>query len=81
VSERKWGRAIFGGLIGLALGVVLGVHRVTESVVEESGGRTEVVDFSFVIHSPRFWIVLVICTVVLAFISGRIGRSTSHSDL
>jgi prolipoprotein diacylglyceryltransferase len=81
VSESKWGKAIFGAVIGMILGVFLGIHRVTESVVEEGSDGTKTVDFSFVIHSHRFWIVFVICTLVFAFIAGRIGRPTHQSDL
>jgi hypothetical protein len=81
MSERNWGKAIFGAAIGMVLGVFLGIHRVTESVVEEGSDGTKSVDFSIVIHSHRFWIVFVICTLVFAFIAGRIGRPTHHADL
>ena len=82
MSENKLGNAIFGGVIGLILGAFLGEHRVAELASEEGStvpGFTG--DPAFYLHSPRFWIVLVICTVAFAFIAGRIGRPTSHSDM
>jgi len=82
MRERNWGNAIFGGVIGLILGAFLGEHRVAELASEEGatvpGFRA---DPGFYLHSPRFWIVLLICTIAFGFISGRIGRPTSHSDL
>jgi ABC-type antimicrobial peptide transport system permease subunit len=81
VGESKWGKALFGAVIGAVLGVFLGIHRVSESLVEEGKGGVTTVDFSFVVHSPRFWIVLVICTLAFAFIAGRIGRPASQADL
>jgi prolipoprotein diacylglyceryltransferase len=82
MSEKKLGNAIFGGVIGLILGAFLGEHRVAELASEEGSavpGFTG--DPAFYLHSPRFWIVLVICTLAFAFIAGRIGRPTSHSDM
>jgi ABC-type antimicrobial peptide transport system permease subunit len=83
MSERNWGKALFGAVIGLVLGVFLGQYRVAEMASEEgaASGGSSGVDMAFVLHSPRFWIVVVICTLVFAFIAGRIGRPTSHSDL
>lgn len=87
MSERNWGKALFGGIIGLILGVVLGIHRVTEVAAEQGTAAPSTsdgvlgVDPAFILHSPRFWIVLVICTVAFAFIAGRIGRPTHHADL
>lgn len=82
MSERNWGKAILGAVIGLVLGAFLGAHRVAELTSEEGSAAPGFsVDPGFYLHSPRFWFVLVICTVVFAFILGRIGRPTSHSDL
>jgi hypothetical protein len=82
MSERSWGRAWLGGVVGLVLGIFLGAHRVEELAAEEG---TVVPGFSadpwFYLHSPRFWFVLVVCTIVFAFVAGRIGRPASHSDM
>jgi hypothetical protein len=82
MSENKLSNGVFGGVIGLILGAFLGEHRVAELASE--GGSTVPgfsVDPGFYLQSPRFWIVVVICTVAFAFIAGRIGRPTGHSDL
>lgn len=81
MSEQNWGKAIFGAVIGLALGVFVGEHRVAELAAENGESVPTGLNPAPYMHSPRFWVVVVICTVVFAFISGRIGRPTSHSDL
>jgi hypothetical protein len=82
MSDRNWGRAIFGGVAGLVLGAFLGEHRVAEVASKEGIAVPPFNgDPGFYLHSPRFWIVLAICSIVFAFIWGRIGRPTSPSDL
>ena len=82
MTGSNWNKAIFGGLIGFILGVFVGSHRVAELAADEgqapppSGWHP-----GYYIHHARFWVVVIICTVVFAFISGRIGRPTSQSDL
>ncbi|MGA9565253.1 MAG: hypothetical protein WBS19_07010 [Candidatus Korobacteraceae bacterium] len=82
MSEKKLGNALFGGVIGLILGAFLGEHRVAELASEQGVAAPGFMgDPGFYLHSPRFWLVLVFCTIVFAFITGRIGRPTSQSDL
>jgi uncharacterized membrane protein len=81
MAESKWGKGLFGGVIGLILGIFLGEHRITQ-LAQESGETvpTGLNPIAYM-HHPRFWIVVAICTIVFAFISGRIGRPTSQSDM
>jgi prolipoprotein diacylglyceryltransferase len=81
MSDRRYGKAIFGSLIGFVLGVFVGAHRVAELAAEEGQATPSGWDPSFYVHHVRFWVVVIICTIVFAFISGRIGRPTSQSDL
>jgi ABC-type antimicrobial peptide transport system permease subunit len=81
MSDNKESRALFGGLIGLILGIFLGEHRVAELVAEEGQVVPTGLNPVPYMYHARFWIVVIICTVVFAFISGRIGRPTSQSDL
>ena len=81
MSESKPERVVLGVVIGLVLGVFLGEHRVAEIAKEQ--GEVAPTGWNPVayMHSPRFWIVLVICTLVFTFVVGRLGRPTSQSDL
>ena len=81
MSENKIGNALWGGLIGLILGVFLGEHRVAEIAKEHGEIAPTGLNPVPYMHSPRFWIVLVFCTLVFAFIVGRVGRPASQSDL
>lgn len=81
MGERNWGKAIFGAVVGLVLGIFLGQHRVAELASEEGKPLPSGLDLAMYVHSPRFWIVVVICTLAFAFIAGRIGRPTRDSDL
>ena len=81
MSEGNTGKTILGALIGFVLGIFVGEHRAAE-VAREAG---EVVPTGFnpmaYAHSPRFWIPLILCTLVFAFMVGKVGRPTSQSDL
>lgn len=81
MSEHNWGRAIFGGIVGLVLGVFLGEHRAAEIAAEQGEVVPTGLNPVAYMHSPRFWIVLIFCTIVFAAIVGRVGRPTSQSDL
>ena len=82
MSDQNRGKAIWGGLIGLALGALLAVHRVGELAAEKGMAIPGFLsDPGFYLHSPRFWFIVVVCTIVFAFIIGRVGRPTSPSDL
>ncbi len=81
MSDNKTGKILLGAIIGLIVGVIVGEHRAAE-VAREAG---DVVPTGWnpiaYMHSPRFWIPLIICTLVFAFMVGRVGRPTSQSDL
>jgi hypothetical protein len=81
MSDQRWRKAILGGLLGVGLGAVLGVHRVTELALEEGDRAAATGGLRHALHSPRFWFIVVVCTIVFAFILGRVGRPTSQSDL
>jgi hypothetical protein len=86
MSERSWGKVLFGGVIGLILGVVLGADRVMENVSTKliappAGADSVGWNAPIYLRSPEFWLIVVFCTLVFAFIAGRIGRPTHHSDL
>jgi hypothetical protein len=81
MSEQHTGKAVLGAVIGLILGAVLGVHRVTELALEEGNTAAASGGLEYALRSPRFWFIVVVCTIVFAFILGRVGRPTSHSDL
>ena len=81
MAESNWSKALFGGAVGLVLGIFLGEHRVAELASEEGAAVPTGLNPVPYMYHPRFWIVVVICTVVFAFISGRIGRPTAQSDL
>ena len=81
MSEQNIGKAILGAIIGLVLGAFLGVHRVTELGREAGDTSAATGGLMYALHSPRFWFIVVVCTIVFAFILGRVGRPTSQSDL
>jgi hypothetical protein len=81
MNDSKIGNALLGGIVGLILGIFVGEHRVAELAAEHG----EVVPTGFnpvpyMVHA-RFWVVVVICTVVFAFIVGGLGRRASESDM
>jgi uncharacterized membrane protein len=81
MSERNTGKRILGAIVGLVLGAVVGVHRVTELALEQGDTAAATGGLVYALHSPRFWFIVVVCTIVFAFILGRVGRPTSQSDL
>jgi hypothetical protein len=81
MSDRKIGNALFGGIVGLILGIFVGEHRVAELAAEQGEvAPTGLNPLPYMVH-PRFWVVVVICTLVFAFVVGRIGRRASESDM
>jgi len=81
MSERNWGRALWGGLVGLVLGMFLGEYRVAQIATEQGeAAPTGLNPIAYMGHA-RFWFVLIVCTIVFAAIVGRVGRPTSQSDL
>lgn len=81
MAQSNWSKAISGGAVGLVLGIFLGEHRVAELASEEGLAVPTGLNPVPYAHHARFWIVVVSCTIVFAFISGRIGRQTAQSDL
>jgi chromate transport protein ChrA len=81
MSEQNTRKAILGAIIGMVLGAVIGVHRVTELARQQGDTAAATGGLIYALHSPRFWFIVVVCTIVFAFILGRIGRPTSQSDL
>ena len=81
MSGQNTGNAILGAIIGLVQGAFLGVHRVAELALEQGDTAAATGGLVYALHSPRFWFIVVVCTIVFAFIVGRIGRPTSQSDL
>jgi len=81
MSEQNTGKAILGAIIGLILGAILGMHRVAELAREQGDTSAATGGLMYALHSPRFWFIVVVCTIVFAFIVGRVGRPTSQSDL
>ncbi len=81
MAESKLGNALFGGVVGFILGIFLGEYRVAELAKESGEFVPTGLNPVAYMHHARFWFVLVICTIVFAFISGRIGRPTSQSDM
>ena len=81
MSERNTGKVILGAIVGLVLGTVVGVHRVTELALDQGDTAAATGGLVYALHSPRFWFIVVVCTIVFAFILGRVGRPTSQSDL
>ena len=81
MAEDKKGNAWLGALIGLVLGVFLGEHRVAQ--IAEEHGEIAPTGFNPVpyMHHARFWIVLVLVTLVFAFMVGKIGRRSAESDI
>lgn len=84
MSGRSWGKALFGGIIGLIQGVVVGADRVVggfSDSVSSSGPGNVVWDINLFLRCSEFWFIVIVCTLVFAFIAGRIGRPTHHADL
>ncbi len=81
MAGTNLGKAVFGGVIGLVLGVLVGEHRAAEVAREAGAAVPTGLNPVPYMHERFFWIPLIFCVVVFAFILGRIGRPTSQSDL
>lgn len=81
MGESKQGNTWLGVLIGLVLGVFLAEHRVA-TIAGEHGEvvPTGLNPIPYMGH-VRFWIVLVICTLVFTFMVGKIGRKSGEADM
>jgi uncharacterized membrane protein len=83
----QWGRAIAGSLVGFVFGIIFGAVFVVNrgmaayrAELAKAGipGPTGAVgvDIRVFLHSPLFWSIVVICTLILGFLAGRIGYRT-----
>jgi len=81
VGEQNTRKAILGAIIAPLLGAVVGAPRVTELALQQGDTAAATRGLVYALHSQRFWFIVVVCTIVFAFILGRLGRPTSQSDL
>lgn len=81
MGEKKAGNTLLGLVIGVVLGVFLAEHRVATIAAEN--GEVAPIGYNPIPYMGhvRFWIVLVICTLVFTFMVGKIGRKSGEADM
>jgi hypothetical protein len=78
MSGMSIAKALLGGLVGLILGTVAGCSAVIQIYLHRfplpPGHRAVGWDIRVFLHSAMFWLIVLVCTLGLAFLATRMGR-------